>query len=477
MAVLVEHLLANLPPVWPADLLPAIQRRVRAMRTKVVVLDDDPTGTQTVHDVDVLTGWSVPELVRALDDDAPVVYLLTNSRSLTTPAAVRLAREIGAHLQAASQATGRPFAVTSRSDSTLRGHYPAETDALAEALGPFDGLLLCPFFLEGGRLTAGDMHYVVEGDRAVPAAETEFARDAVFGYRQSNLRAWVEEKTRGAIAAQAVRSISLDLLRLGGPHAVAEALMALRDGTPCVVNAVAYRDLEVLVLALLQAEEAGKRLIYRTAASFVRVRGGIAPAPLLQPSDLWRSGEAGGLVVVGSHVARTSAQLQATRALPGVEAIEAHVPRLLDAGACPAEIDRLACAVDAALGAGRDAVLYTSRGLVVGDDAAGSLGIGERVSAALVQVVRQLPRRPAWLIAKGGITSSDIATRALHIARARVLGQAIAGVPIWRAGAESRWPGLVYVVFPGNVGGPGTLADMIAILRQSPCQPQPEVSI
>ena len=467
-----DHLLAALPPEWPVDLLPEIQRRVSTMRTKVVVLDDDPTGTQTVHDVDVLTGWSVPELERALSDETPVVYILTNSRSLSGLAATRLAHEVGANLLTAARATGRPLAVTSRSDSTLRGHYPVETDALAAALGPFDGLLLCPFFLEGGRLTVADTHYVVEGDQAVPAAETEFAGDAVFGYRHSNLRAWIREKTGGAITADKVRSISLDTIRRDGPAAVIDTLMSLQDGTPCVVNAVSYRDLEVLVAALLEAELAGKRLLYRTAASFVRVRGGLGPAAPLQANHLWQNGDGGGLVIVGSHVARTTAQVQQALELSGLCSIEAHVPLLLNEATRQRELAHLTDAVDAALcpaaGAARDVLLYTSRELVTGADAAANLDIVERISTALVQVVQGLSRRPAWLIAKGGITSSDIATQALDIRRARVLGQAIAGVPIWQTGSESRWPEMVYVVFPGNVGGPSALADMIAILRQSP---------
>ena len=108
--------------------------------------------------------------------------------------------------------------------------------------------------------------------------------------------------------------------------------------------------------------------------------------------------------------------------------------------------------------------MYTSRGLVTGATDAESLAIGRSVSEALVEVVRRLEVRPAWVIAKGGITSSDVATGALGIRRAMVLGQAIAGVPVWQAGPESRWPGLVYVVFPGNVGGPDALARMVGLL-------------
>ncbi|MEN6479902.1 MAG: four-carbon acid sugar kinase family protein [Anaerolineales bacterium] len=467
--MLIDELLTTLPPEWPSDLLPEIQQQVAAAGTKVVVLDDDPTGTQTVHDVAVLTDWSVDSLQEALRDPAPVVYVLTNSRSLSTRAAVARTQEIAQHLVAASQSMGRPFVVDSRSDSTLRGHYPAETDALAEVLGPFDGLLLVPFFREGGRLTIRDVHYVLEGDRAVPAADTEFARDAAFGYRHSNLRDWVEEKTAGRVPSSEVRSVSLAMLRQGGPEAVAAALEELSAGQPCVVNAVSYRDLEVLVAGLLRAEAHGKRLLYRTAASFVRVRGGITPAPLLRSRDLPRGTDrAGGLVVVGSYVAKTTAQLEAALAMPEVVGLEAAVPRLLDGATREAEIARLSATVDESLMAGRDTIVYTSRALAsTTTGASDPLAIGAQVSDALVSIVQRLRVAPAWLIAKGGITSSDVATRGLGVRRAWVLGQAIAGIPVWQTGPESRWPGLTYVVFPGNVGGPGALAEMMAILREA----------
>jgi hypothetical protein len=53
-----DALLATLPPEWPKDLFPEIRERVQAPGKKVVVLDDDPTGTQTVHHLWVLTRWS-----------------------------------------------------------------------------------------------------------------------------------------------------------------------------------------------------------------------------------------------------------------------------------------------------------------------------------------------------------------------------------------------------------------------------------
>ena len=96
-------LLHSLPPEWPHDPLPAIAAALQARREKVVVLDDDPTGTQTVHGVPVLTQWPVEALRAELTNDLPVCFLLTNSRSMSLPAAQALNAEIGRHLQQAAE--------------------------------------------------------------------------------------------------------------------------------------------------------------------------------------------------------------------------------------------------------------------------------------------------------------------------------------------------------------------------------------
>src|SRR5688572_18846062 len=280
-----DVLCATLPPEWPHDPMPEIRRLIAASGAKVVVLDDDPTGTQTVHDVPVLTEWPVESLRRELCGDGHCFFILTNSRSLPPDQARALNVGIARNLLAA--AAGKSFVVVSRSDSTLRGHFPLETDALSEVLGPFDGVLLVPFFETGGRHTINDVHYLAEGEWLTPVAQTQFARDVTFGYRNSNLRAWVEEKSDGRIRAENVASISIEQIRRGGPKQVFQNLTGLHHGGPCVVNVASGGDLLVFVLGLLQAQAAGKRFLFRTAASFAAARAGIAPRPLLTAAELF----------------------------------------------------------------------------------------------------------------------------------------------------------------------------------------------
>lgn len=452
-------LLATLPPEVALAPCPAA--------AKIVVLDDDPTGTQTVHGIPVLTTWGVDELVAELHAPDGCFYLLTNSRALPPDRACALNHEIGRALAHAAALTGRALAIVSRSDSTLRGHFPHETDALAATLGGgFDGTLLVPAFFAGGRLTIHDTHYVAEGDTLTPAGETEFAHDASFGYRASDLRAWVEEKTAGRIPAAAVLSLSLADLRTSPPAAVARKLATLPRGGVAIVNAAARSDLAALTQALALAAATGRRYLFRTAADFVAAYAAIAPRPLLATAEL-RTADAGtgGLLVAGSYVGKTSAQLDALfAACPTLTRVEVAVEELLLPARRDTEIARCTRALDRSLALGRSAALVTSRRLVTGVDASASLAIGESVSSGLVAIVHELATRPCWLVAKGGITSSDLATRALGIRRALVLGQALPGVPVWRTGPESKWPGLAYIVFPGNVGSPTALADLVGAL-------------
>jgi uncharacterized protein YgbK (DUF1537 family) len=458
---------AALPPPWPKDVLPALAKAA-ASAAKLVVLDDDPTGTQTVHDITVVTEWSIDTLAAELTADGPGFYILTNSRALAPAATAALHHDLAANLLAASARTGVAFSVFSRSDSTLRGHFPLEIDVLDDALGPFDGTLLAPYFEAGGRLTLDGVHYVVEGDQLTPAADTPFARDATFGYRNSFLPAWVEEKTSGRVRADDAVILPLALIRSAGPDGVARALASAPRGALVAVDAVERRDIEVVALGLLHAERAGKKFIGRTAASIVAARIGLAPRALLEAKDFPAPAECattGGLIVVGSYVPKTTAQLRHLRASVTHELVELSAPAVLDPARRAAAIAAATHDVNAHLAAGQLVVLATSRELITGDSPEQSLAIINEVSSALVAVVRALAVRPRFFIAKGGITSSDVATAGLGVRRARVQGQLLPGVPVWRLGAESKFPDLNYVVFPGNVGGNTALVDALTRLQ------------
>jgi len=473
-SVATEEYLATLPPArHEPDALEKIRDRVIESGRRIIVLDDDPTGTQTVHDVPVLTTWSYSELRWALEQPSPTVYVLTNSRGLEEGEAVLLNEQIARRLSRAAADSGTDFVLTSRSDSTMRGHFPAEPNALRgvlEAEGRvIDGIIVCPCFFEAGRITAGDVQWVAQDGELVPAARTEFASDATFGYSSSNLANWIEEKTAGEVPAEDVLRVGLDDIRRAGPGRVAEILQEAGGAQPVVVNAAEYADLEVFVLGLLAAEEAGKSFVYRTGPSFVRVRGGIPEKEPLRAEDLYgnRPVRGHGLVLVGSHVGQTTRQLEGARRLDGLRFIELSVRRLLDPEGRNEELDRVVGLVNGELQGG-DVVVYTSREVVGASGNLSGLEIGAAVSDALVEVARRVDRglRLRFVVAKGGITSSDVATRGLGVRRAEVAGQMMPGIiSAWILPSDSYYPGLPYIVFPGNVGGPDALAEVIETLR------------
>jgi uncharacterized protein YgbK (DUF1537 family) len=466
---------ANLPPVRvEPDARRRIRRALADAGRRIAVLDDDPTGSQTVHGVDVVTVFESDEVAAGLSEVGSTCFILTNTRSLAEADAVELNTRIGRMLFELADRLDAPIGVVSRSDSTLRGHVIAEVRGLdavrREATGRgFDGVLMVPAYFEAGRFTAGDVHWARVGSDVLPVSETEFARDATFGYSASDLREFVAEKSGGTIGPGEVASITLDDIRLGGPARVAELLVGVAGGAFVVVNAVEYADLEVVVLGLLEAEASSRSFLCRTGPSFVQVLAGLDPQDPLGASDIWPAGHPGGhgLVVVGSHVGLTSRQVAVARDHGGLAEVELDVAAVADPARRDGHVAEATRLVVSMLDHA-DVLLVTSRELRRGRDAAESLEISRRVSTAVTEVVRgALPAKPAWVVAKGGITSHDVAVHGLGIRRANVLGQLFPGlVSVFRPlDAAPEAVGTPYVVFAGNVGDEATLASVIDRFR------------
>ncbi|BDZ45513.1 four-carbon acid sugar kinase family protein [Naasia aerilata] len=450
------------------------RQRIRAWRAAhphpLAILDDDPTGSQSVHSVEVVTVLERDELAAAFREPASVAFLLTNTRGLPESRAAELTEAVARDLLELDPLTE----FVSRSDSTLRGHVLAEIEAIgarrrAATGAGFDAVLLAPAFFEAGRFTQDDVHYATLAGVPAPVGETEFAKDATFGYRSSNLRDFLAEKSGGRIDATDVLSISLETIRRGGPDAVRDLLLGAPSGSFIVVNGTEYSDFETVVLGVQAAVDAGRTFLFRTGPSFVRALAGIEPrAPLGADAIGHLAGGTGhGLVVVGSHVSQTSRQVAAARERGGLHEVELSVPRVVAGDR--AYLRERADAVRAAL-ADRDVLLFTSRELVTGADAGTSLDIAVAVSAAVSGVVADaLAARPAWVVAKGGITSHDVAVHGLGIRRARVLGQMLPGqVSVFEPlAAREGAVGIPFVVFAGNVGDDETLADVVQTLHSA----------
>ncbi|THC91897.1 hypothetical protein EYZ11_008649 [Aspergillus tanneri] len=469
--------LAQLPPEYPTDAQDQISQLLSSSRpNSLVVLDDDPTGTQTCHDISVLTVWDIPTLTEEFLQDSRGFFILTNSRALPPVEAEKLIRGICENVFQAAKATGQTVDIVLRGDSTLRGHFPLEADVAQSVFGETDAWILAPFFFQGGRFTIDDVHYVAEGDYLVPAGATQFARDATFGYKSSNLRDYVKEKAPGRFNPEQLHSVTVGEIRTGGPEAVYDKLMTVPKGGVVIINAAAESDMHVFVAGLLLAEAKGKQYLYRTGAAFVSTRLGIRSKPPVSARELHLPTQrtTGGLILAGSYVPKTTAQLKALTerrgSAPGtgdanLAVIEANVGELISASSESVEeaiLDRIVNDAESYLQSGKDTLIMTSRKLITGDDELSSLEIGSKVAETLVNVLRRIEVRPRYIIAKGGITSSDAATKGLNVKRALIVGQAVPGVPLWRCDEPaSRHRGVPFVVFPGNVGEDITLCELV----------------
>ncbi|WP_322922441.1 four-carbon acid sugar kinase family protein [Paenibacillus campi] len=468
-----EQLTQHLPAEAPLDgARQQIAEWQQQRNRKIIVLDDDPTGVQTVHDIYVLTQWDEQLLRQAFLASEPVFYILTNTRGMDAENAERINREIAANVCKVADEVGQEFTFVSRSDSMLRGYYPLEIDVLTEEISQrqgycFDGHLIIPAFLEGGRFTINNTHYMLDHDVLVPVHETEFAQDRVFGYNNGDLTEWVAEKTANRFTASQCLVISLEQLR-SHPQQVDALLMQATDNVPIIVNVISYADMDLLSLALLRAEQNGKRFIFRTAASFVKSYAGISDVDYVPAERLIADAQSkhGGIVIVGSYVQKTTRQLEQLLQLDHVLGLEMNVEHLLDDANREQEIQRVQVEANTHLSNGTDVVVYSSRRLITANSNADNFQISATVSAALVHIVQSLQVAPKFIIAKGGITSSDVATRGLSIKRALVLGQVSAGIPVWLTGAEAKFNGIPYIVFPGNVGNDTTLRETVETIQQ-----------
>ncbi|HIY24101.1 MAG TPA: hypothetical protein H9837_07340 [Candidatus Brachybacterium merdigallinarum] len=437
---------------------------------RLLILDDDPTGSQCVAGIDVAFDDDPAIPIEVLAEPYSACFVLTNTRALDEDAATAMNRRIvGGVIDGGIPAGG--LHVVSRSDSTLRGHVIAEPVAIADELATHgievDAFLLCPAMIEAGRFTEGDIHYAMVDGEAVEVAETDFARDATFGFTQSNLRAFLAERSGGAVAAEDVRSISLEDIRTGGRDRVREILAGARERAWVVVNATEYSDMELVAGVLAELEAEGRSFVTRCAPSFVRPLAGQSGAQVVDADSLTipPARLEHGLVVVGSHVGLTTTQLRAVQERGTLTEVEIEVVKVLDERR-DQHLRELVETVRETL-TRSDCVLYTSRDLVRTDDPAESLAIARSVSDAVVEIVQRVrTARPAWVVAKGGITSHEVAASGLGIRRARVEGQFWAGqVSLFAAQeAPEEVLGMPYVVFPGNVGGPQALADVVDTL-------------
>ncbi|MDO4607171.1 MAG: four-carbon acid sugar kinase family protein [Bowdeniella nasicola] len=465
-------------PYGPAPQISAADvRAARTGRTRpLVVLDDHASGTQSVADLPVVTAWSREDLRWALQAEAPAVIVETGTRAMAAVDTEERDFDVTRAALAAAADIGEDIDVALRSDSTLRGHYPLETDVISACLRDdaehsVDGLIICPAFPDAGRITVDSIHYV-KGERDVyhPVHLTEYASDPQFPFDTSNIPQWIEERTRGRIGASEVFRLTLDVLRQG-PDAVSNLLMQARRRIPVVVDAVTEADLRCLAVALYHAEERGRRFLFRVAPQFIRAYLGQEEPRPLAGADVEALREGGlaegakhGLVVVTQPTGLVDRQLRALRRRRGLREVEVKLPALADHRR-DLHIDEVVARVVQNLAVDHT-VLRLSREGQAGES---EFRLRREVDTALLEIIRRVvaATQLRFVVARGGMIAMTVA-RGMGVRRAWVHGPLLPGaVSLWSA-AQGAARGVPFAVYAGTIGDDESLADVVDICANTP---------
>lgn len=166
--------------------------KIKDNNKRIIVLDDDPTGCQTVYNINLLLNYNINTIEKQLLLDHKIFYILTNTRAMNQKNAIETTQLVLNNIEKAKKNINYnyQFEFISRGDSTLRGHYPAEVDTIINHIQQINtnqingsATILYPAFFEGGRITLNSVHYLTEKDELIPVGLTPFASDPHFGYR------------------------------------------------------------------------------------------------------------------------------------------------------------------------------------------------------------------------------------------------------------------------------------------------------
>lgn len=426
------------------------------MRPQIIVFDDDPTGSQTVHSCLLLLRWDVETLRQGLRDDAPIFFILANTRAMVETEAIATTREICRNLKLALERENiTNYLLVSRSDSTLRGHFPAETEAITAEFGEFDACFHAPAFFEGGRITRNGTHYIASDTGLIPVHETEFAQDAVFGFKDSFLPRYIAEKTDGAIAAAEVEILE--------PRAIgnnfSDYLQALQHNQQVVINGETQADFDQIVQSLFSAVAQGKKFLFRSAASLLTSFADLEPQPIPAIAmGHYRRSQKPGIILVGSHVQKTTEQLTQLLNLETVQGIELDVHQCQPSGDRPQYLATISAQIQQIFQANKTPVLFTTREFIAHASPEQAIAYGQNIIDSFNYLIRHLPAEISFILSKGGNTTNAVLSQALELQTVKLLGQIVPGCCLVQTEANHPlFTKLPIVLFPGNVGDRHTL--------------------
>tara|TARA_B100000579_G_scaffold395770_1_gene374061 strand:- start:97 stop:1449 length:1353 start_codon:yes stop_codon:yes gene_type:complete len=446
---------------------------------KIIIFDDDPTGSQTVYGCPLLLAWDEESLEKAFKKPSKLIFILANTRSLSSTLADKKIREICSSLKTFFSRKGYvkdDYFYISRGDSTLRGHGVLEPETLAEELGPFHATFHIPAFFEGGRTTEEGIHYL----NGVPVHMTDFGRDKIFGFSTSNLAKWIQEKSSGKIQVENIlhldiKQLDLAILNEDGFRTLLSFLSQLEKNVSVVVDAKSPQHLEILVKAIkIIAKE--KRFLFRTAASFINSLSGLSPNPKsiselvslkarnidLEPKP--------GLIMVGSHVQLATKQLDILLKENVCEGLEIPVTELAEIFVLEEyqnlilELeDVLLSRIESILYRKKVPVLYTSRDEMQFSSDSERMDFGILLAEFMAILVGKITNKLGYIISKGGITTQLLLQKGLNLSQVNLQGQILPGLSIVQSNSDQNK--LPVITFPGNLGNDKTLLESFKLME------------
>ena len=443
---------------------------------KFVVIDDDPTGSQTVHDCLLLLKWDYSTLIKGFESQSNLFFILANTRSLSENDAKLIIEGICKNLKAviASEAYAEEIIFISRGDSTLRGHNFLEPSALNSCLGPFDATFHIPAFIEGKRFTINGLHFVDK----MPINKTIFARDKIFGYETSNVKNLLFEKSKSHINLDDIQNLFLsdiEILNDEANNIVFKKLKNLKNNKHVIVDVENYSQLKKFSLIIKKLTKQ-KKFLFRTAASFI---SSISEKKSNPKDDKFFSNLRiknkqkrflPGLVIVGSYVELSTIQLKNLLEISTCEPIELNVFEFFRITSSQNNQNqrnffknKIMREIRFSFEKGKTPVLFTSRKFL-SLDYSEQFNFYNSLALFIAELVEDLKYEIGYLISKGGITTNVILSNGLNADYVYLEGQILTGISVvtYNLKNDEKLP---VVTHPGNIGTKDSLVNLFKVLE------------
>ena len=438
---------------------------------KIIVIDDDPTGSQTVNDCLLLLRWDYKTLLEGFKSKSKLFFILANTRALSEEDVQKRLKEICNSINYIIKNEGyenEEIIFVSRGDSTLRGHNFLEPNLINTLLGPFDATFHIPAFLEGNRITMFGKHFVEN----IPAHQTVYAKDKIFGYETNNIGELLCMKSHSKLNLCEIKNLifsDIEKLDLKNSNKVFQFLSNLNNNNQVIVVIKNYYHLEKFCSAILKLIPE-KRFLFRTAASFISTisnskqikKGNSYFSNLRRKND--KNEFSPGLFIIGSHIELSTIQLSYLLESQSVKQVELNVTnfynifKLKDNKKQLLQFKKeLLSQIKFYLNKKITPIFSTSRKFIVLNDNDNQSTFQYALAIFIAELVKELRNDLSYIISKGGITTNTILSNGLDSNYVYLEGQIFPGISIVTAKLENCEKPLPVITFPGNIGDKDTL--------------------